>query len=60
MLTDREGVPLHATRHSASPHAVTLIEQLITTTPLDLPRRTCLIYDKAADSNPLRRRLKRL
>jgi transposase len=58
LLTDRQGVPLHATIHSPSPHEVTLIEQLITTTPIRLPRQTRLIYDKAADSKPLRGLLK--
>lgn len=59
-MTDREGVSLHATIHRASPHHVTLLEQLTTTTPLGLPRQKQLIYDKAADSNPLPGRLKRL
>jgi len=57
-LTDRHGTPLHVTIHSASPHEVTLIEPLIRSTPIGLPRRTRLIYDTAADSGPLRQRLR--
>ena len=58
VLADAGGLPLAATIASASPHEVTLIEPL-----LDhriLPRRPKrLIYDKAADSDPLRQRLAR-
>lgn len=60
MLTDREGIPLHVTLHSASPHESTLIVPLMTSVPYSLPRRTRLLYDKAADSQPLRARLRHL
>lgn len=58
VLTDAEGLPLGIDTASASPHEVTLIEQLLETRVLRRkPRR--LIYDAAADSDPLRTRLKR-
>ena len=60
LLTDRNGTPLHVTIHSASPHEVKLIESLIQTVPYSLPRQTRLVYDKAADSAPLKQRLRRL
>lgn len=44
--------------HSASPNEVTLIESLLDSrVPRRKPRR--LVYDKAADSDPLRLRLRR-
>ena len=51
-----DGLPLAATVHSASPGEVTLIEGLLEQRVLKrkLPR---LIYDRAADSDPLRVRL---
>lgn len=56
VLTDAEGLPLGADTASASPHEVTLIEPLLETRVLRRkPRR--LIYDEAADSDPLRQRL---
>ena len=55
-LTTGDGLPLAATVHSASPGEVTLIEGLLQQRVLkrQLPR---LIYDRAADSDPLRVRL---
>ena len=55
-LTTGDGLPLAATVHSASPGEVTLIEGLLQQRVLkrNLPR---LIYDRAADSDPLRVRL---
>jgi transposase len=56
--SDASGLPLSIHIASASPHEVTLIEPLLERRRLRrLPRR--LIYDLAADSDPLRRRLKR-
>ena len=57
VLIDGHGLPLAAEIASASPHEVTLIEPLLENRQLrKRPRR--LIYDKAADSDPLRQRLK--
>jgi transposase len=58
VLIDAKGLPLAATIASASPHEVTLIEPLL---DKQLLRRRVrrLIYDQAADSDPLRERLKR-
>lgn len=56
VLSDAEGIPLAAEIHSASPAEVTLIESLLDQQPLPkTPQR--LIYDMAADSDPLRDRL---
>lgn len=58
VLTDGQGVPLAIDTASASPHEVTLIEGLLEKRVIRrTPRR--LIYDMAADSDPLRKRLKR-
>lgn len=58
VLTDSHGLPLGIDTASASPHEVTLIEPLLDKRVLRRkPRR--LIYDAAADSDPLRARLKR-
>ena len=58
VLVDGRGLPLGAEVASASPHEVTLIEPLLTQRILPTkPRR--LIYDAAADSDPLRTRLGR-
>lgn len=57
VLVDGEGTPLGADIASASQAEVKLIERLITKrTSRRRPRR--LLYDRAADSDPLRRRLK--
>lgn len=56
VLVDRTGIPLSVTVSSASPAEVTLIEPLLNKRVMArLPRR--LIYDRAADSDPLRTRL---
>ena len=56
VLVDGRGLPLGAEIASASPHEVTLIEPLLERRILSTkPRR--LIYDRAADSDPLRARL---
>ena len=56
VLVDGRGLPLAAEIASASPHEVTLIEPLLQQRILPTkPRR--LIYDLAADSDPLRTRL---
>jgi transposase len=58
VLVDGRGLPLGAEVASASPHEVTLIEPLLDRRILPTkPRR--LIYDAAADSDPLRTRLAR-
>jgi transposase len=58
VLADGRGLPLGAEIASASPHEVTLIEPLLERRILPTkPRR--LIYDAAADSDPLRARLAR-
>lgn len=49
---------MHADISSASPHEVKLIEPLVATAPALVDQATRLVYDKAADSEPLRRRLK--
>jgi transposase len=58
VLTDGDGLPLSAIISSASPSEVTLIEPLLDQRIL---RRRIgrLIYDRAADSDPLRDRLER-
>jgi transposase len=57
VLTDGSGLPLSAQVHSASPAEVTLIEDLIDHQKVPgTPAH--LIYDRAADSDPLRERLK--
>lgn len=56
-MVDREGIPLSLAVYSASPAEVRLIEPLLTHRVLArLPKR--LVYDLAADSDPLRQRLK--
>ncbi len=57
LLTDGHGTPISIHVDSASPHEVKLIEILVMTMLVLARRRTKLIYDKAADSDPLRRRL---
>lgn len=58
VLTDGHGIPLGLDTASASPHEVTLIEPLLEKRVLRRkPLR--LIYDAAADSDPLRARLLR-
>jgi transposase len=56
VLTDGKGLPLSIDIESASPAEVTLIERLLgCAVTRYVPAR--LIYDRAADSDPLRRRL---
>jgi transposase len=66
VVVDGEGIPLGVHLDSASPNEVTLIEK--TLQKIAVPRQgpgrprtkpTRLIYDKAADSDPLRNRLKK-
>lgn len=58
LLVDGRGTPLAADISSASPNEVTLIEPLMARRMLRRqPKR--LIYDRAADSDPLRARLAR-
>jgi transposase len=56
VLVDGAGLPLAVDVESASPAEVTLIEPLLdqAVTPYVPPR---LVYDRAADSDPLRQRL---
>lgn len=57
LLVAADGLPWGAGIHSASPHEVNLIEPLLETRCLrKLPRH--LLYDLAADSDPLRTRLR--
>ena len=58
VLTDGHGLPLAALIASASPAEVTLIEPLLDQR-LIRRRPARLIYDKAADSDPLRDRLRK-
>jgi transposase len=56
LLVDHQGLPWGAHIASASPHEVTLIETLLQERQLQrLPKH--LLYDLAADSDPLRARL---
>jgi transposase len=64
VVADGEGVPLGLRVESAAPHECTLVEA--TLDDVSVPRRdrrrsprkvTRLIYDRAADSDPLRKRL---
>lgn len=58
LLTDGRGTPCGNLIESASPHEVTLIEPLLAHRVIRRrPRK--LIYDKAADCDPLRSRLKK-
>jgi transposase len=65
VVASGQGVPLGVQLASASPHEATLIESTLQT--VSVPRRRGrprknpkrLIYDKAADSDPLRMRLKK-
>jgi len=56
LLTDGHGTPVGLDVTSASPHEVKLVEPLVFRSQVRLPRRTRLLYDKASDSAPLRRR----
>jgi transposase len=56
LLVDGNGLPLGVNVHSASPAEVTLIEPLLDRHVLG-EHAVRLIYDRAADSDPLRQRL---
>jgi transposase len=56
VLADGSGLPVAATIASATPAEVTLIEPLLETRVINRrPQR--IVYDRAADSDPLRKRL---
>jgi transposase len=58
VLADGNGLPTSVLIESASPHEVNLIEPLLAARRIRcLPKH--LLYDQAADSDPLRIRLKR-
>lgn len=57
LLSDSRGCPLSVHIESASPAEVRLIEPLCANAVTPLPRRTRLLYDKAADSAKLKSRL---
>jgi len=57
LLVDGEGTPLAVNTSSASPNEVTLIEPLLDRR-MRLRRPQRLMYDLAADSDPLRQRLR--
>src|SRR5690606_25636635 len=66
VVASGEGIPLGVQLTSASPHEVTLIESTLEHVAVPRPGRgrprknpKRLIYDKAADSDPLRMRLKK-
>jgi len=65
VVADGQGIPLGIHLDSATPNEVTLIEKTLSTIAVPRSGRgrprsrpTRLIYDKAADSDPLRIRLK--
>ena len=58
MLMDNRQTPLGVVITAASQHESQHIERLIDAAVVALPKQTHLIYDKAADSDPLRDRLK--
>ncbi|MCG6154176.1 transposase [Rubinisphaera sp. ICM_H10] len=57
LLTDAHGLPLGLQVHSASPHDVNLIEPLLRGSLRWVMRARRFIYDTAADSRRLRRRV---
>jgi transposase len=70
VVVDGQGVPPGVHLDSASPNEVTLIERALDADAVAVPRRgrgrgrprknpARLIYDRSADSDPLRKRLKR-
>lgn len=58
LLVDGEGIPLGIHLAAANQAEVNLVEDLLTFTTANRPPRR-LLYDRAADSDPLRQRLKR-
>ena len=57
LLVDGRGLPLAADIDSASRHEVKLVERLLEKMTLKNRQPARLVYDKAADSDPLRQRL---
>lgn len=58
LLTEANGTPIGLDVESASPHEVTLIERLLSKSQMQFRKRYRLLYDKAGDSKPLRKRLR--
>ena len=58
ICSDGQGIPLAVMTETASRHEVKLIEPLLENMTLQNRQPSRLIYDKAADSDPLRTRLK--
>jgi transposase len=57
VLMDGKQTPLGVVITAADAHEVQHVERLVESAVVDLPSETRLIYDKAADSDPLRDRL---
>ena len=57
LLVDRRGLPLSIDTESANVNEVRLIERLVERSLISEVPPERLIYDKAADSNPLRARM---
>ena len=57
VLMDADQTPLGAVITAADEHEVHHIERLVASAVVDLPAETRLVYDKAADCDPLRDRL---
>jgi transposase len=57
VLMDNRQTPLAAVITSANEHESQHIERLLDAAVVPLPKKTHLVYDKAADSDPLRWRL---
>jgi Transposase DDE domain len=58
ICSDGQGIPLAVMTETASRHEVKLVEPLLENMTLQSRQPLRLIYDKAADSDPLRTRLK--
>ena len=58
ICSDGQGIPLAVMTETASRHEVKLVEPLLEKVTLQNRQPSRLIYDKAADSDPLRTRLK--
>jgi len=58
ICSDGQGIPLAVMTETASRHEVKLVEPLLENMTLQNRQPSRLIYDKAADSDPLRARLK--
>jgi len=57
VLMDNDRTPLGVVIAAANEHEVRHIERLLDASVVDLPRPARLVYDAAADSDPLRDRL---